>query len=89
MGRAERRRQQREKEKTYTRIMTKQDIDKLKQDMTEVVADELLAKILGISVLVMQSHFSDLIRLDVDGKTEPNGLRNGGGRHTKRLRRDV
>lgn len=51
MGRAERRRQQREKEKTYTRIMTKQDIDKLKQDMTEVVADELLAKSWGYRCL--------------------------------------
>lgn len=48
--------------------MTKQDIDKLKQDITEVVADELLAKVLGISVLVINDHFSDLIRLEVDGK---------------------
>lgn len=33
-----------------------------------MVADELLAKVLGISVLVINDHFSDLIRLEVDGK---------------------
>lgn len=69
MTRAEMRRRKKESGKTYTRVMTKEDIEKLKADMTKIVADELLAKVIGISVLIIHDHFSELIRILVDGKS--------------------
>lgn len=70
MNRAERRRMEKEKAKhpkTYT--VTYADISRLKDEMTQVIADELLAKVFGIAVMVIHDKFGKLIRKDVDGQS--------------------
>lgn len=70
MNRAERRRMEKEKAKapkTYT--MTYADIAKLKDDMTQVIADELLVKVFGIAVMVVHDKFGQLMRKDVNGES--------------------
>ena len=61
MNRAERRREQRNQgKKEVTRTMTLGQIRQMKQEMTELVADELLMKVFGIATLVKK---------EVDGKS--------------------
>lgn len=69
VSRAARRRTERENEKkprTYT--MTSMQIAALKEEMTKAVADELLAKVFGIGVMVIHDKFGLLMRKEVDGK---------------------
>lgn len=70
MNRSERRRQEkqdRKKEKVYT--FTQSEIQALKQKMTKAIADELLAKVLGISVMIIHDKFGKLMKREVDGKS--------------------
>ena len=70
MGRADRRRAQKKKEKkprTYT--MTSVEIAALKEDMAKTVANELLVKVFGISVMVIHDKFGLLMRKEIDGRS--------------------
>ena len=55
------------KEKTYT--FTQSEIQALKDQMTKAIADELLLKVLGISVMIIHDKFGLLIRRETDGKS--------------------
>lgn len=53
MSRAERRREMRGQEKKeVTRVMTIAQIQEMKKDMADLIADELLMKVFGIATLV-------------------------------------
>lgn len=66
MGRAERRRQQKmDKKKTRTYVLTQNDMDRMKNQMVEVVADELLESVFGISVMVLHDKFGELMRREL------------------------
>lgn len=70
MNRAERRRIEKERDKkpqTYT--MTSTEIGALKEEIAKAVADELLAKVFGIGVMVIHDKFGLLMRKEIDGKT--------------------
>ena len=70
MNRAERRRVQRNQgKKEVTRTMTLGQIQQMKQEMTELVADELLMKVFGIATLVIHDKFGKLMKKEVDGKS--------------------
>ena len=70
MGRAERRRQQKmDKKKTRTYVLTQNDMDRMKNQMVEAVANELLESVFGISVMVLHDKFGELMRREVDGKS--------------------
>ena len=70
MNRAERRREQRNQgKKEVTRTMTLGQIRQMKQEMTELVADELLMKVFGIATLVIHDKFGALMKKEVDGKS--------------------
>ena len=70
MSRAERRREMRGQEKKeVTRVMTIAQIQQMKQEMTELVADELLMKGFGIATLVIHDKFGKLMKKEVDGKS--------------------
>lgn len=74
MNRAERRRAQRNQgKKEVTRTMTLGQIQQMKQEMTELVADELLMKVFGIATLVIHDKFGKLMKKEVDGKAGKNG----------------
>ena len=70
MGRAERRRQQKmDGKKMRKYILTQNDIDRMKNQMAEIVAEELLESVFGISVMVLHDKFGELMRKEVDGKS--------------------
>lgn len=70
MGRVERRRAERERnKKPQTYIMTATEIAALKAEITKAVADELLAKVFGIGVMVIHDKFGQLMRKEVDGRS--------------------
>lgn len=57
MGRAERRRQERDKikaQKTYN--YTENDLKRIKNEMVEVVAGEFLEAVFGISIMVLKQY---------------------------------
>lgn len=55
MSRAERRREMRGQEKKeVTRVMTIAQIQQMKKDMADLIADELLMKVFGIATLVIR-----------------------------------
>ena len=69
MGRAERRRQERDKikaQKTYN--YTENDLKRIKNEMVEVVASEFLEAVFGISIMVLHDKFGNLMRKEVDAK---------------------
>lgn len=70
MKRTEIRRQRRQQEKrNVTRNMTIGQMQELKQRLTETVADELLLKVFGISVMVLHDKFGSLMKKADGGKT--------------------
>lgn len=70
MNRAERRRQNRhDQKKTKTYTMTEEQMAILKNNMTEIVANEFLEAVFGISVLVVHDKFGELMRKTKDGKS--------------------
>ncbi|MGI6068922.1 MAG: hypothetical protein ACOYBE_00650 [Blautia sp.] len=70
MGRAERRRTEREQsKKPRTYIITSTEIAAIKEDITKAVADELMAKVFGIGVMVIHDKFGQLMRKEVDGRS--------------------
>lgn len=70
MNRAEiRRMEKKNKKASKTYILTQADIDAMKNKMTVQVADELLAKVLGISVMIVHDKFPKLMRRLEEGKT--------------------
>lgn len=70
MSRAERRREMRGQEKKeVTRVMTIVQIQQMKKDMAELIADELLMKVVGIATLIIHDKFGMLMKKEVDGKS--------------------
>nr|DAN14938.1 MAG TPA: hypothetical protein [Caudoviricetes sp.] len=54
MSRTERRREMRGQEKKeVTRVMTIAQIQQMKKDMADLIADELLMKVVGIAALII------------------------------------
>lgn len=70
MSRAQIRRDLRQAEKgKVVRTMTVAQIQQLKKEMAEVIADELLMKVFGISAMVLHDKFGMLMRKEVDGES--------------------
>lgn len=70
MSRAERRREMRGQEKKeVTRVMTIAQIQQMKKDMADLIADELLMKVVGIAALIIHDKFGMLMKKEVDGKS--------------------
>ena len=70
MSRAERRREVRGREKKeVTRVMTIAQIQQMKKDMADLIADELLMKVVGIAALIIHDKFGMLMKKEVDGKS--------------------
>ena len=70
MSRAERRRERRGQEKKeVTRVMTIAQIQQMKKDMADLIADELLMKVVGIAALIIHDKFGMLMKKEVDGKS--------------------
>ena len=70
MNRAERRREMREQErKEVTRVMTIAQIQQMKKDMADLIADELLMKVVGIAALIIHDKFGMLMKKEVEGKS--------------------
>lgn len=69
MGRAELRRQQKQKNKSKkTYNYTENDLKRIKSEIVEIVASEFLEAVFGISIMVLHDKFGKLIKKDVDGK---------------------
>ena len=63
MSRAERRREMRGQEKKeVTRVMTIAQIQQMKKDMADLIADELLMKVVGIAALIIHDKFGMLMK---------------------------
>lgn len=63
MSRAERRREMRGQEKKeVTRVMTIAQIQQMKKDMADLIADELLMKVVGITALIIHDKFGMLMK---------------------------
>lgn len=70
MSRAERRREMRGQEKKeVARVMTIAQIQQMKKDMADLIADELLMKVVGITALIIHDKFGMLMKKEVDGKS--------------------
>lgn len=70
MSRAERRREMRGQEKKeVTRVMTIDQIQQMKKDVADLIADELLMKVVGIAALIIHDKFGMLMKKEVDGKS--------------------
>ncbi len=66
MSRAERRREMRGQEKKeVTRVMTIAQIQQMKKDMADLIADELLMKVVGIAALIIHDKFGMLMKKEV------------------------
>lgn len=63
MSRAERRREMRGQEKKeVTRVMTIAQIQQMKKDIADLIADELLMKVVGIAALIIRDKFGMLMK---------------------------
>lgn len=59
----------RQEKKEVTRVMTIAQIQQMKKDMADLIADELLMKVVGIAALIIHDKFGMLMKKEVDGKS--------------------
>lgn len=70
MGRAERRRQEKEQaRRPVTYHLTDRQIAEMKQAATQEASEQAFLMMIGIPILVMKDHFGQLIRKEYAGKT--------------------
>lgn len=58
-----------QEKKEVTRVMTIAQIQQMKKDMADLIADELLMKVVGIAALIIHDKFGMLMKKEVDGKS--------------------
>lgn len=49
--------------------------ERMKKDMADLIADELLMKVVGIAALIIHDKFGMLMKKEVDGKSSINSLK--------------
>ena len=55
--------------------LTIAQIQQMKKDMADLIADELLMKVVGIAALIIHDKFGMLMKKEVDGKSSINSLK--------------